>query len=157
MSKKIGFLKTIIISIGVLVLVMGFVWLPQIAELSALQNPEISFLKMPALYGIYTTMIPFYFALFQAIRLLNIIGMNKGFSESALNALAKIKIAAYAIILLYISGSIVLGVLKLLHPSLFIIVFILVMASLCVAVFSDILYELIDQANRLQSENDLTI
>ena len=157
MSKKIVFLKGIILSIGVLVMLMGLVWLPQIAELSALQNPEISFLKMPALFGIYTTMIPFYFALFQAIWLLNIIGKNKGFSESALKSLFNIKIAAYAIIFLYISGATVLGVLKLLHPSVFIIVFILVMASLCVAVFSDILYELIDQANRIQSENDLTI
>jgi hypothetical protein len=80
------FLKLAISIIGVLVLILCF-WIPELANAFIENNPEFLFFRYPILAGIYTAAIPFYLALYQALKLLNIIESNNAFSELAVNSL----------------------------------------------------------------------
>src|SRR5690625_6808955 len=114
---SITLLKVAVFAIGLLVLMLSIFLLPSLANDAANINPEFSHLQYPVLFGLYVTLIPFFFALYQALKLLKYIEGNNTFSESAVNALGLIKHYASAIIILYLFGIIILGVKIALHPG----------------------------------------
>ncbi|HEX3015314.1 MAG TPA: DUF2975 domain-containing protein [Desulfobacteria bacterium] len=68
---KISFLKLAIGIIGVLVLILCFL-MPGLANNFIQHNPEYSIFRYPILAGIYTAAIPFYTALYQALKTLKV-------------------------------------------------------------------------------------
>ena len=64
--------------------------------------PELADLQYPILIGMYAAMIPFFFALYQAWRLLGALGNGEVFSPSSVKALQNIKFSALVICLLYL-------------------------------------------------------
>jgi len=151
------FLKIVIGFIGIVVLVW-LIWFPQL-EGRAANLDLISIYLDPLILYTYIGSIPFFVALYQAIKLLGYVDGNKVFSQVSVDAVKKIKYCAMAFVgfillgILYIRLSIVdddpAGVTAL---SIF-ITFATIIVATAAAVFQRLLQNAID----LKSENDLTV
>lgn len=143
------FLKIAVILIGIPVLAMCIFWLPGFVD----------YLPYPVLICVYATAIAFYFALYQALKLLSYIDRNKAFSELSVKALKNIKYCAITI------GIIYMGLIPLLFPiadtddapGLVAFPCIIVFASFVIAVFAAVLQRLLKEVMDIKSENDLTV
>ncbi|WP_010649805.1 DUF2975 domain-containing protein [Oceanobacillus massiliensis] len=151
------FLKTAVFLIGVIVLALCIFLLPWLANDTAEMFPEFAYLQYPVLIGLYLTAIPLFISLYQAIRLLRFIDNEDAFSESSVNSLNLIKYCAVIISILYVIGSILLMSQSALHPGIAIIGFIIIFASVVIAVFAGVLQKLLRNAIDIKSENDLTV
>lgn len=146
------FLKIVIILIGITTFILI---IPTLRFILSPQNVDY----YPHLIAFYLSAIPFFFALFQSSKLLNLVDKNKAFSELSVKALKKIKYSAmvfgglYAIVLPYAyyrgdmddaPGPIAFGI-------------ILVFGAIVAATFSAVLQKLIQNGVDLKSENELTV
>lgn len=154
---KITFLKVVVYGIGVIILSCCIFVLPPLAKYTAEIYPEYAYLQYPVLIGLYLTAIPFFFALYQALKLLRLIEKNDAFSESAVKSLGLIKHCASLISVLYIVGMVFLGIQNALHPSIAIIGIIIFFASVVIMTFASVLQELLKNVIKIKLENDLTI
>jgi len=143
------FLKLAVILIGIPVLALCIFWLPGFAN----------YLHYPILIGVYATAISFFFALFQALRLLSYIDKNKAFSELSVNALKYIKYCAITISIIYAVLAPFLFPIADADdaPGLVGIPLIIIFASIAIAVFAAVLQRLLQDAIDIKSENDLTV
>src|SRR5690606_35254985 len=91
------FLKLAVILIGMPVLALCIFAVPEIGEFAAELYPDSAYLKYLVFVDLYGSAIPFYFALYQAFKLLSYIDKNKAFSELSVRALRKIKYCAIAV------------------------------------------------------------
>ena len=134
------FLKTTVFLIGIMILLLSAFFLPWLASYTASMYPEFAYLQYPVLIGMYVTAIPFFFALYQALKLWK-----------------SIKYCAILISGLYVIGTIFLISQSSLHPSVAIIGFIIIFTSVVIAVFAAVLQKLFKNALVIKSENDLTV
>jgi len=119
----------------------------------------VNYLHFAILIGVYASAITFFFALYQAFKLLNYIDKNKAFSELSVTALKNIKYCAITICVIYS------GIIPFIFPvadaddapGLVAIPLIIVFASIVVAVFAAVLQKLLKEAIEIKSENDLTV
>ena len=155
--KTTVFLKLAVFIIGFVSLLLCVFWLPWLAERTAEMNPEVAHLRYPVLVGIYLTAIPFYLALYRALKLLNYIDTKNAFSELAVNTLRHIKNYAFVIAGLYVVGMFFLGFEKALHPGIGLLGLAIIFASVIIAFFAAVLQELLRSALEIKSENDLTV
>jgi len=151
------FLKVAVIFIGLPVLALCIFGLYKLAVNPV--NPHYAHILYPIIIGIYLSALPFFFALYQAFKLLNYIDMGNAFSELSVEALKKIKYCAAIISALYV---LMLPFVYLLAkkddaPGLIIIAMIPVFTSLVIAVFAAVLQMLLKEAIEIKSENDLTV
>ena len=143
------FLKIAVFLIGGPVLALCIFWLPSFAN----------YLSYTVLIGVYASAVIFFFALYQALKLLSYIDKNKAFSELSVKALKKIKYCAITISILFA------GIIPLIFPvadaddapGLVAMPMIIVFASYVVAVFAAVLQKLLKEAIEIKSENDLTV
>jgi ABC-type proline/glycine betaine transport system permease subunit len=153
------FLKTAVILMGIPVLALAIFLVPQIGNFAAELYPEMAFIKYFVYLDLYAAAIPYYFALYQAFRLLNFIDRNEAFSELSVNALKNIKFSAITL-----SGVYVLG-LPLFYlvaerddaPGIILIGLVIAFASFVIAVFAAVLQRLLKEAIDIKSENDLIV
>ena len=143
------FLKIAVILIGIPVLALCIFWLPGFAN----------YLNYPILIGVYATAISFFFALYQALKLLSYIDKNKAFSELSVNALKYIKYSAITISFIYAVLAPFLFPIADADdaPGLVGIPLIIIFACSVIAVFAAILQKLLKEAIDIKSENDLTV
>ncbi|KMY54126.1 membrane protein [Bacillus sp. FJAT-27231] len=151
------FLKVAVWTIGAAVLALCTFLLPKLANEAAGTFPEYAYLHDPVLIGLYITAIPYFFAIFQALKLLKFIEHNNAFSELSVNSLKYIKYCASVISALYIIGSVFLLSQNALHPGVAVIGFTITFASIVIAVFAALLQKLLKSAIDIKSENDLTV
>lgn len=113
----------------------------------------------PILIGMYIPAVPFLYALYQAFKLLNLIDRNQAFSQLSVKALAKIKLCAVIIGLLYCAGMpyIFSAADQDDAPGVVLIGLIIIAASFVVATFAAVLQKLMQHGLDLKSENDLTV
>ncbi len=151
------FLKVVIILITVVVFA-GMIRFPQ-TEGRAANLDLISIYKDPFIVYIYIASLPFYFGLYQAFKLLNLIEANKVFSQAAVITLRNIKFASLSII-----GFIVLAVVFIRFfangddpagPSM--VGILVCFASAIIATASAVFQKLVQNAVDLKSENDMTV
>jgi hypothetical protein len=152
------FLQVVIMLIGIVAL--GIMIRFPLTEGRAANLDIFSIYWDPVIAYMYVASTPFFFALYQAFKLLGFIGQNKVFSLSSVKALRTIKYCAIAI-----AGFIVVGItgLVLTHSgeddyagpvSLGIITtFISIVIATAAAVFEKLLQKAVD----IKSENDLTV
>ncbi|AWK52174.1 DUF2975 domain-containing protein [Clostridium beijerinckii] len=143
------FLKIAVILIGIPVLALCIFWLPGF----------VNYLHYAILIGVYATAITFFFALYQALKLLSYIDKNKAFSELSVNALKYIKYCANTISIIY---TVLVPFLFPIAdaddaPGLVGIPIIIIFASIAIAVFAAVLQRLLQDAIDIKSENDLTV
>ena len=143
------FLKIFVILIAIPVLALCIFWVPGF----------VGYLPLPIIIGVYATATTYFFALYQALKLLTYIDKNKAFSELSVKALKNIKYCANIISVIY----------AVLIPFLFPIAdvddapgligfpIIIVFASTVIAVFAAVLQRLLQDAIDIKSENDLTV
>jgi len=158
--SSIIFLQIVIVLIGVAVLAL-LLWEPQIEGVNKDRTNFEIYFHDPFLALVYAGSIPFFIALYQAIRALGYVGRNDVFSPQVVKALRTIKFCALAIIgfvvieeiwILVMSGSdndnpgapIFMGIL-------------IVFPSIVVAVVAGMFERILQNAVDLKSESDLTV
>ncbi|WP_310830003.1 DUF2975 domain-containing protein [Paenibacillus pedocola] len=153
------FLRAAVILIGIPVLAICIFLVPEIGEFAAELYPDYRFLKVLVWIDLYATALPFYFALYQAFKLLGYIDKQKAFSELSVEALKRIKYSALAISSLFVLGMPLFYLMaeKDDAPGIIVIGLILIFASMVIAVFAAVLQRLLKEAIELKSEIDLTV
>ncbi|MCL6617432.1 MAG: DUF2975 domain-containing protein [Anoxybacillus ayderensis] len=152
------FLKVIIFLAGIAVLALCVFLVPRMANFAGKMYPNITPMKYLVFIVMYGAAVPFYFALYQAFRLLRYIDENIAFSELSVKALKNIKHCAVAISGLYVLGlPLFRFIARKVDPPIGLIALIIIFASLVIAVFADILQRLLQEAINIKSENDLTV
>ena len=151
------FLKLALFLIGTPVLalsIFGVYWL-----VNNPANPEYDHILYPIIIGMYVSVIPFFFALYQAFKLLSYIDKNQAFSKLSVVALKKIKWCAITISGLYVLIIPFVYIVAELDdaPGLIIIRMVPIFASMVIAVFAAVLQRLLEEAIHIKSENDLTV
>ena len=113
----------------------------------------------PILIGMYIPALPFFFGLYQGLKLLSYIDANTAFSERSITALHTIKYCAAAISLMYLIGAPYIYHVADLDdaPGVVLIDLVLIGAPLVIAVFAAVLEQLLQNAIDIKSENDLTV
>ena len=147
------FLRGVIATIAVGVLALCVVALP-----AGIGSDNTGYYR-PILLGLYVPAIPFFFALYQSLKLLDLIDRNSAFTNAATAALKKIKYCALAI-----SGLFILGMPYIYYaadrddaPGVVLIGLIIVGASFVIATFAAVLQKVLQNAIDIKAENDLTV
>lgn len=153
------FLKTAIILIGIPVLALCIFLVPNIGNYAAELYPDIAYIKYLVLINLYATVVPFYFALYQAFKLVSFIDKGNAFSKLSVRSLKKIKNCALTISILYVVGMPLFYLVAERDDAPGIIIFgmLLIFASMVIAVFAAVLQRLLKDAIDIKSENDLTV
>ena len=132
---------------------------PEIGNVAAKLLPEFANIKYLVSIALYASAIPFYFALYQAFKLLRYIDKNKAFSQISVKALKKIKHCANTISILHV---LVLPLFYLFAekddaPGVIFVGLVVPFASMVIAVFAAVLQKLLKEAIDIKSDNDLTV
>lgn len=153
------FLRFVIFLIGMVVLALCIFALPAMWKGGSEEFPMASNAVFLIMIGLYATAVPFFFALWQALKLLRYIDQNKAFSDLSMKALRNIKYSAVIISVLYIGGVPLLAPIAQADdaPGLMIMGMAITCAPITVAVFAAVLEKLFQNALNIQSENDLTV
>lgn len=153
------FLKIAVILIGIPILALCIFVLPPIAKDAAESSLRMAYVLYGILGIMYVSAIPFYFALFQAFKLLGYIDQNKAFSDLSVTALKKIKNCATTISVLYVIGLPLFYIVGEVDdaPGVILIGMVFTFAPMVIAVFAAVLQRLLQEAIRIKSENDLTV
>ena len=154
-------LKTVLVLIGLAVLALAVFGFPDMWASIPKEWPAVLFTAAvyPGLIGIFLTVFPFWFALFQAFKLLQYIDTNNAFSDHSIRALKRIKYAAVCMSALYMIAMPLAYVVAELDdaPGLILMSFAFACAPLVVATFAAVLQKLVQNALDLKTENDLTV
>ncbi|MDQ0216654.1 putative MnhB-related membrane protein [Oikeobacillus pervagus] len=156
------FLRAAVIIIGIPVLALCIFLLPQIANVAieeAKRGAMLAYVVFGILIIMYGSAIPFYFALYQALRLLGYIDKNEAFSQISVRALKKIRNCAITISGLYVLALPLVYIIAEWDdaPGLIVIGMVIIGASMVIAVFAAVLQRLLQEAINIKSENDLTV
>ncbi len=154
------FLQIVIVLIGIGALALLLLE-PQVEGRNAHATQFEVYFKDPFLALVYTGSIPFFIALYQAIKVLGYVGRNQVFSPEVVKALRTIKYCALAII-----GFVVLEEVFILlmsghdndNPEAPIFMGLLItFPSIVVATAAAMFERILQNAVDLKSENDLTV
>jgi hypothetical protein len=147
------FLRATIILIGLIVIALCVFVLP--AGIGSDSTGDYR----PILLGLYIPAVPFFIALYQAMKLLDFIDMNQAFSDRSIAALKYIKYCAFIISALFTAGMpYVFQVAdKDDAPGVILIGLVITGVSTVIAIFAGVLQALIQNAVDIKSENDLTV
>ncbi|MED3574897.1 DUF2975 domain-containing protein [Cytobacillus praedii] len=153
------FLKIAVILIGIPILALCIFMVPELGNIAAELLPKFVIIKYLVFIVFYASAIPFYFALYQAFKLLRYIDKNEAFSQISVTALKKIKYCAITISSLHV---LVLPLFYLFAeiddaPGVIFVGLVVPFASLVIAVFAAVLQKLLQEAIDIKSENDLTV
>ncbi|MBJ8031538.1 DUF2975 domain-containing protein [Bacillus cereus group sp. N21] len=153
------FLKLAVIFIEIPVLALCIFLVPKFGNFAGELYPDIAYMKSLVLIDMYAAAIPFYFALYQAFKLLSYIDKNQAFSELSVKALKNIKYCAITISTLYLLGMPLYYLIaeRVDPPSIIPIGLVIIFASMVIAVFAAVLQRLLQEAINIKSENDLTV
>lgn len=152
-------LRIAVLCIGCAVLALYVFVLPRFAFVAAEKLPEYACLRYPAVIGLYATAIPFYYALYQTLRLLGFIDKNDAFSGLSVSALRNIKHCAFAVSILLMAALPFVYIVADVDdaPGLMVIGLLIAFAPLVIATFAAVLQKLLKEAVDIKSENDSTI
>ena len=158
--SSIIFLQIVIVLFGVAAVAL-LLWEPQVEGVNKNRTNFEIYFQDPFLALVYAGSIPFFVALYQAIRALGYVGRNQVFSPEVVKALRIIKYCALAII-----GFVVLLELFILfsgnrdleNPGAPIFMGILIaFPSIVVATVAAMFERILQNAVDIKSENDLTV
>ena len=159
MKRETMFLKLAVVVMGIPILALCIFVVPVIANFAAELYPEMGYIKYLILIDMYAAAIPFYFALYQTFKLLNLIDKENAFSKRSVTALKNIKYCAALISGLYVLGMPLYYLLAERDdaPGIIVIGLVLIFASFVIAVFAAVLEKLLTSAIEMKKENDLTV
>ncbi len=157
MKRETLFLKIAVCIIGLPVLTVCVLGLPWLIKNPV--NPNYAHILYPIVAGIYASSIPFFIALYNALRLLGYIDKNIAFSELSVRALKHIKHCAITISSIYavIMPFVYIVAKKEDAPGLIVFGMMPLFASVIIALFAAVLQKLLKTAIDIKTENDLTV
>lgn len=153
------FLKAVLVVFGLIAAAICIFALPNIWNGAPLEWPGLTETLYLGLTGVYLTIIPFIFALYQAFKLLQYIDKNAAFSEPSIAALRNIKFSAVAMTILYALALPLAFVVADNDDAPGLILFATAFAGspLIIATFAAVLQKLVQNAVDMKAENDLTV
>ncbi|MCH1627702.1 DUF2975 domain-containing protein [Fredinandcohnia quinoae] len=153
------FLKIAVILIGIPILALCIFLVPELGNVAEEMLPDFAYIKYLVSIVFYASAIPFYFALYQAFKLLRYIDKNEAFSQISVTALMKIKYSAIIISCLHVLALPLFYVFAELDdaPGVIFVGLVVPFASMVIAVFAAVLQKLLQEAIDIKSENDLTV
>ncbi|MBE6183149.1 DUF2975 domain-containing protein [Heyndrickxia ginsengihumi] len=153
------FLKIAVFFIGLPVLALCIFVVPMIGSFARGLYPDLAYIKYLVFIVMYGAAIPFYFALYQAFKLLHYIDKNIAFSDFSVRALKNIKYCAMTISGIYVLGMPLLYLMadKDDAPGIIVLGLVIIFVSMVIAVFAAVLERLLKEAIDIKSENDLTV
>jgi MFS family permease len=153
MQKSTFILKVVVMLLGLFVLGICVFGLPYAIITDRTDGYR------PILIGMYVSAIPFFIALYQAVKLLDFIDKNHAFSIASIRALKNIKQCGYAISAFYAAGMPYIYYVadKDDAPGVVLVGCIIVGAAFVVGTASAVFQKLVQSAVDLKLENDLTI
>lgn len=153
------FLKAVLVLIGLGALAACVFSFPHVWYGAPAEWPRFAYVIYPGLIGIYATIVPFLFAVYQALKLLQYIDKNNAFSEASIRALRTIKFCAIAVSVLYAIAMPLMYVIAEIDdaPGLILMWAAVCCAPLIVATFAAVLQKLVRSALDMKTEHDLTI
>ena len=153
------FLRIAVVLMGIPILALCIFLVPNIGEFVGELIPNIAYIQYFVIFYFYLTAIPFYFALYQAFKLLSYIDKNEAFSELSVKALKNIKYSAITISVLYVISLPLCYIVAEIDdaPGIIVIGLILIFACMVIAVFAAVLQRLLQEVNDIKSENDFTV
>jgi hypothetical protein len=157
--SSITFLQIVVVLIGIAALAL-LLWEPQLEGVNKNRTNFQIYFQDPFLALVYAGSIPFFVALYQAMRALGFVGRNEVFSPEVVKALRIIRYCALAII-----GFVVVEVLWFYlvsghedNPGApMLLGFLIVLPSIVVATVAVMFERILQNAVDLKSENDLTV
>jgi len=150
-------LKSFIFLMGGLIGGLCLFWLPNLARDTALNNPDYAYLRFPVLIYMIASTAPFYYALYKAGQLLNLINHKEAFTIESVLALKGISICGAIIAFDYLVLSVILSVLGAMHPGILIAFAVLILTSITISFFANLLKILLEEALAYKNDVDLTI
>ncbi|MFS0749213.1 DUF2975 domain-containing protein [Oceanobacillus sp. 1P07AA] len=158
MKRETQVLKVAVFLIGIPVLALCIFLMPGVLSITE-RNGEYFYLLPLFIIYLYLTAIPFYYALFQAYKLLQYIDQGKAFSEQSIKSLKIIRFCATVISVMYVISLPIFYIIAEIDdaPGLLVIGLVITFASLIISVFAAVLQKLFKNANDIKSENDLTV
>lgn len=146
------FLKLVIVIIGLIVAALCVFVLPV-----GISTDTVGYRQI--IVGMYVSAIPFFVALYQAIKLLGYIETNKAFTGLSVRALKNIKYCALIISGLYAAGMPYIFYVadKDDAPGVVALGCVIVGASFVIAIAAAVFQKLFQNAVDIKSENDLTV
>lgn len=146
-------LKATLLLIGIFMVVVCSVGIPHTIGSFSLDGYD------PILLGLYIPVVPFFFALYQAKKLLDYIEQNNAFSIPSVKAFRTIKICAATISALFMLGLpyIFYVAEKDDAPGVVLLTGVIIFTSFVIATFAAVLQRLIQHAVDIKAENDLTV
>ncbi|OGE79058.1 MAG: hypothetical protein A2751_00820 [Candidatus Doudnabacteria bacterium RIFCSPHIGHO2_01_FULL_46_14] len=153
------FLRGVLLIMALIALAVGIFAVPAIYNATPKEYPvDINYLRL-FVGGLYLSIIPFYVALYQALKLLNFIDHDTAFSEASVSALKTIKYSAIAVSVLH--GTAIPFLFQIAElddaPGVLVLALAFTCAPLVIAVFAAVLEKLLQNAISIKSENDLTV
>jgi cellulose synthase/poly-beta-1,6-N-acetylglucosamine synthase-like glycosyltransferase len=155
MKRETLFLRTVIFLIGTPILGLCLFLLYKLPGL----NPAYASLLYPVLIIMLMAALPFFYALYQTLKLLSYIDKNIAFSDLSVKSLKSIKFCAIAISALYALNLPFLFRLAEADdaPGALALGLVIAFASVAIAVFAAVLQKLLENAIEIKAENDLTV
>ena len=158
--SSIIFLQTVIVLIGVAAVAL-LLWEPQVEGVNKNRTNFEIYFQDPFLALMYAGSIPFFVALYQAIRALGYVGRNQVFSPEVVKALRIIKYCALAIIGFVVVEEIVILLMNngdSDNPGAPILMgFLIAFPSIVVATVAAMFERILQNAVDLKTENELTV
>ena len=158
MKTSLFFLKAVLFLLALLAFAFCLFAIPGMASRDAAAHPETAYLQYPFMLSACLLFCLFFFALYQAFKLLNSISRNQAFSIHSVIALKKIKYCAFTIVLCFIAG---LGFLIVFIggdiAGVFMMCMICIVASGAVCSFAAVLEKLTVRTIQLKEENKWTV
>jgi hypothetical protein len=155
MKRETLFLRIVVFLIGIPIIALCVM----LTRVGMGVQPDRAYLIYPVLAIVFATVIPFFAALYQTLKLLGYIDKNKAFSDLSIKAIKFIKYCAITITILYVIGMIPLYIWAEVDDAPGIILFGLIsgFASFVIAAFAAVLQKLLKNAIDIKNDNDLTI
>lgn len=159
--KKVSthFLRVAVVFIGLPILALCIFFVPALGRVFAEMVPSFAFIKYFIFLIFYGSTIPFYYALYQAMKLLGFIDKGAAFSQWSVEALKKVKVCAVLISGLHLLILPLFYVFAELDdaPGVIFVGLVVPFASMVIAVFAAVLQRLLQDAIFIKAENDLTV
>lgn len=156
-KRQIKILQLILILLGLFMLYAAIAILPQLVDFSVETYREIAYLAKPVNILVLISALPFFIVLLESFFLTNYILSDDIYTEKPLKALNIVSISSLSILFLFIIITILFLSNDYFTPLLAVILFLVILSSLVIGVFSRILFILVKKASLLKEDNDLTI
>jgi len=142
------FLKIVIVLMGIPIIGILIFMLPVILKDASESSYKMAYILYSILALMYFTAVPYFYALYQGLRLLSYIDKNKAFSELSVNSLRKIKISASIISLIYLAGMPLFFILGEVDdaPGVVLMGIIFIFAPGVIAIFASVLQRILQEA-----------